>query len=293
MDDKFLDLFKYLDITKHKSASEKELKKSLQKLCDYFSLSQGRKRIRLTFDWYKLELIKKGKSDEIKSTVATSFLDYICLMPDDNLSDYQTYLQMIDSVIHESFHQFQYYLLNVPKEFVDDVMWQRILSYNIYYLACGKLSDYHYYRFCDIELDAYRATDFLLNKVCNKLKQKGGDVSHLKKYILQERKIFLNDVRAFKADLGENGKKIVDDWFKIEAIKDIKEAEMLKLSNRKIFEKMENGEYLYSIKNYNELVGISQEFLNNMTKNFKEFLPFLYGKTKPKFDNESFFEFSV
>lgn len=293
MDDKFLDLFKYLDTNKHKLASEKELKKSLQNLCDYFSLSQGRKRIKLTFDWHKLELIKAGKLDEIKSTMAMSFLDYICLMPNNRLSDYKVYLEMVDSVIHESFHQFQYYLLNVPKEFVDDVMWQRILSYNIYYLACGKLRDYHYYRFCDTELDAYRMTDFILNKVCNKLKQKGADVSLLKKYILHERKDFLNDVRAFKTDLGENAKKIVDDWFKIEAIKNIKETEELKLSNKKIFEKIENGEYIYSIKNYNELVGISQDFLNNMTKNFKELLPFLYGKTKPKFNNESFFEFRV
>ncbi len=292
MDEKLIELFKYLDYKNFVKADEKTLKRSLQKLCDYFSSTQGRKRIKLHFDFHKL-FFNQDDEGYSNSAVATSFLDYICLIPDDKLVDFDTYIEMVDCVIHESFHQFQYYFLNIPRELADDVMWQRILAYNIYYIASGKINDFYIYRFCDMELDAYRMTDFLLNKVYKKLKQKGADCERLKVHILDERKEFLKDVRLFKADFGENAKKIVDNWYKKQAIKNIKEIENLDISEKEIFEKMKKGEFLYSIKEGNDIVDVSQKFLDSMSENFKQYLPFLYGKTKPKFDNDKFFELTI
>lgn len=290
MDEKFLDLFKFLDFNNFVNASEKDLKISLQQLCDYLAKTEGRKKIKLKFDFYKLKLKKEGKEDEIKDTLATSFINYICLMPEENLTNYFCYCEMIDCVIHESFHQFQYYFLNIPKIFVDDIMWQRILSYNIYFFASDKINDFSYYRFCDMELDAYRHTDFLLNKIYNKLSRKGADVCFLKKYILDERKEFAKDTKVLFKDLGSNAKFVVDEWFKAQAIKGLKEVEELEISDKKIFEKMKEGEFLFSVLDKSEIVYMPQKFLDSMTKNFKEYLPFLYGKTKPKFNNEKFFE---
>ena len=131
--------------------------------------------------------------------------------------------------------------------------------------------------------------DFL-NKIYNKLSRKGADVRFLKKYILDERKEFAKDTKVLFKDLGSNAKFVVDEWFKAQAIKGLKEVEELEISDKKIFEKMKEGEFLFSVLDKSGIVYVPQKFLDSMTKNFKEYLPFLYGKTKPKFNNEKFFE---
>lgn len=288
-----------MDANKFNGATEAELKQSLQDLCDYFSQKSGREKITLIYDLHKLKAKQFLQSKNDGLVLGLSFIDSIYLMPNEELTSYKSYLEMFDTIIHESFHQFQYYFLNLPKCFADDVMWERILKYNYFYLSQGskesdnfalqnniKLNNAQYllYRFSSFEVDAYRATDFLLNKICKALKKTGADVLGLKKYINFERGKFLKEAKMLKTNLKDNAFEKIDDYFKFLALKNIKETEELKISNAKLEKMCEEGEYLYSITNNNEIAQISQKFINNAQKNFKFFLPHLYSTSSKGYD---------
>lgn len=277
MDKKLLKICKYLDYDLFCKASEKQLKQSLQILSDYLAQSQCRKRVALKF----LPEIKDN------DCVATAYLDGIKLYIKD-ITDYEHYLQLFDSVIHESFHIFEYYFLNLPKALCDDIMWQRVLSYNFYFIAGDQGISYNLYRFNDFELDAYRHTDLFLKTIYNKLKSLGKNVEGLKKYILLERKIFSKDVSLFKKRYGKFAKQIIDDFYIETSVKTIKENNGIDATFKEIISQINNGEYIYSICNNNEIVDLSQEFIDNAQSNFKAMLPHLYGTSKHLLFNNNF-----
>ena len=300
----FLDICKFLDTNNFSTASKKELYDSLQDLCDYFSIKEGRRKITLKYDNYKLKTKTLLNSTNQGSMLGLSFIDSIYLMPNDEITSYQSYLALFDTIIHESYHQFEYYFLNLPKCFSDDIMWDRILKYNYYFISQGDCNikdfmkkhnlakneaEYLLYRFNKFELDAYKATDFLLNKICKAMKKSGANINGLQNYINSQRKSFSKELKMLNKLLKENAMQKIDEAFKTNALRSIKQTEELNISLKKLENMCENGEYLYQITNNNECALISQKFINNALKSFKFFLPHLYSKNNEIFKVEKEF----
>lgn len=283
MNKKFFSLCYYLDYKKFETATEEELKKSLQDVCDYFSYVQGRKKIKIDFN---------TDNSDIYFCLGEAFVDEITINIHGSLKEFSAYINAFDCVIHESFHQFQYYMLNLPQNFVDDVMWKRIISYNIYNKVGKSFDKYNFYRFNDFELDAYRFTDFMMRTIKNSLNKNGADTKELSLYLQKERKYFLKDVRKLNAS--KENKKVIDYFYKSCFIYELKNNpdfnELKNLSEQEVFAKIKNGCGLCSILDDSAIVDVPQKFIDNANRLFKEYLPHLYSKTKPIVDNDIFLE---
>lgn len=290
MDKKLTSICKYLDEDNFNNATEEELKSSLQNLSNYFATLQGRKKIILKYDEHTL-INKMKNNNDVYSCNASTYVDDILLIPSKPITEYMSYLSAFDCVIHENFHQFEYYLSNLPKNFVDEIMWQRIVSYNIYFYSTI-YKDYEFYRFNDFELDAYRYTDFFLKCVCKDMKKNNFNVGKLEIYIKNERNIFLKQVKKLKKKYGKNAKEKIDNFYIDNAMKSILELSETKINEKTLSKKIKNGYGLNSIIDGTEIANVSQIFINLASKNFKQYLPYLYNSSikNNMLYNENFFE---
>ncbi len=284
MKNAFTDLCEYLDYNYFYHSSNEELKDSLQKLCDYFSKTQKRRKI-------KLEYADASGFNENQSW-AEADVDKIILNPQGSLTDYNTYLKMFDCVIHESFHQFQNYLINIPKSLLDEVMWKRIFSYNVYYFlnekyTSNEFDEYFVYLFNSYEMDAYNSTTLILSSIYFNLKKRGRNVEKLKEYIQEETKKIQESKKVFLKKYGKNAKEKLDKFLVNQAIERVREEENFVGINEEIHKKLFNGEYFPNIFDGNEICKISNAFLANFEENFKTLMFYLYNdRTNSSQNNE-------
>ena len=279
MNEKLFDVCKYLIPQNFKKASEYELMKSLQKLSDFFSFVEHRKRVPIEVDFSR----KDGVAGEC-------FIDSIAVYPQNCLTNYQTYLECFDTIVHESFHIFQYHIMHMPKSFIkSEKLWKRISAYNLQYFA-NSAGKYGYYRLNYFELDAYRFTDFFMLNVYHKFKNEGIKLIDFKKYIDTERKdfyktkIYCKDFFKGKdiADAIEKANRFfIDDGVYGVALNneiDVTEFNQFEDLKNEIFD---SGKYLYSI--FNEpICDLSQDFIDNAERIYKKMMPHIFGYQSEK-----------
>lgn len=279
MKKKLFDVCKYLIPENFKKATENELLYSLRDLGNYLAHTQHRKPVRILIDFTKSDIC-----------AGECFIDSIGVYPQNTILDYQSYIQCFDTVLHESFHIFQYHLMHMPKDFIkSDITWQRIVAYNLQYFA--NPDDFAHYRLNYFELDAYRYTDFFLINIYNQFRREHISLPMLKKYILTERKVFYKE-KAFcrKKLLSKDFDSAIttaNRFFEECGIYGIAENNELSIDD---FDKIKSevkssGRYLYSVFG-DTLIDVSQEFIDNAEDYFTQTMPHLYAKTKDNASNE-------